>query len=136
MTSLPDYSVQVQGLPPDTRPDEVIKFFEQWGDVAQVGAGHLQNTIIADIIHPSECVVIATRKCSCLIVLGQNRDDRNRIKQDSGVISCVACLLQVECARRCNILMTLVLDRESVLEELDRAIAVLQRSAELTPQVR
>lgn len=43
--------------------------------------------------------------------------------------------VQVECARKCNMLIRLVQERRQVLDELDTATATLQRSAQLAPRV-
>jgi hypothetical protein len=74
VTSLPDYSLEVIGLPPDTSPDELKTYFEQWGDVAQV-----------------ECA----RKCDTLIRLVL---DRRKVSYGMGVgCPCMSQLLSQPC---------------------------------------
>lgn len=44
-------------------------------------------------------------------------------------------MVQVEAIRRCHYLMELVLQRSKVMKDLDKAVAVLQRTATLYPEM-
>ncbi|KAJ9530166.1 hypothetical protein QJQ45_023445, partial [Haematococcus lacustris] len=100
-----DYSVRAEGVPPDTTVDEASGVSARWHR-------HVTHT---------------------MFVL--NRSPVARCPQVGRWFSQWGEVCLVECARRCNELMELVVERGCIVAELDHALALLQRTAELEPEV-